>query len=55
MLVPSHTTQPHLRRNLWAVRSGDDGADISAEAASRYEEDRETIRSIDFSTIGCTA
>ena len=34
-LEPWHETRPCARRNTWAARSGDDGADTTAEAASR--------------------
>ena len=32
---PSPETRPCARRNTWAARSGDTGADTTAEAASR--------------------
>lgn len=34
-LEPWRETRPCARRNTWAARSGDDGADTTAEAASR--------------------
>ncbi len=42
--VPSRATRPCGRRNTSAVRSGDDGAATTAEAASKYEEDQKKVK-----------
>ena len=51
----SHETRHCVHRSASAEPSGDDGAAITAEAASRYEEGQKTIRGIVFPTIGCIA
>ena len=52
--APSRATRPCGRRNTSAGCSGDEGADITAGAASRYEPGQKTIRGIVFPANGCT-
>lgn len=48
-------TKHHAPRDTLIERSGDDGADTAAGAASRCEEDQKTVQWTVFPTIGCTA
>ena len=51
---PWRATRPCGHRPIWAAHCGDDGADTTAGAASRYEPGQKTIRGIVFPAIGCT-
>ena len=51
----SHETKPCAHQNASAGRSGDDGAAITDEAASKCEEDQKTVQWTVFPTIGCIA